>query len=77
MSGNLNTTTNSKEAQARIKINKLLEQSGWRFFDDENGKKFYQKFGFKPEKASKYKWLDEDGKVITTNNEQLMKLELG
>lgn len=27
-----------KEAQARIKINKLLEQSGWRFFDDENGK---------------------------------------
>jgi len=27
-----------KEAQARIKINKLLEQSGWRFFDDEKGK---------------------------------------
>ncbi len=27
----------SKEAQARIKINKLLEKSGWRFFDDENG----------------------------------------
>ncbi len=27
----------SKEAKARIKINKLLEQSGWRFFDDENG----------------------------------------
>ena len=26
------------EAQARIKINKLLETSGWRFFDDENGK---------------------------------------
>ena len=26
-----------KEAKARIKINKLLEQSGWRFFDDENG----------------------------------------
>ncbi len=24
----------STEAQARIKINKLLEQSGWRFFDD-------------------------------------------
>src|SRR3990172_2266951 len=23
-----------KEAKARIKINKLLEQSGWRFFDD-------------------------------------------
>ena len=29
---------NSKEAKARIKINKLLEQSGWRFEDDKNGK---------------------------------------
>ena len=28
---------NSKEAKARIKINKLLEQAGWRFFDDEKG----------------------------------------
>ena len=27
-----------KEASARIKINKLLEESGWSFFDDENGK---------------------------------------
>ncbi|MEI7480619.1 MAG: DEAD/DEAH box helicase family protein, partial [bacterium] len=27
-----------KEAQARIKINKLLEQSGWRFEDSEKGK---------------------------------------
>ncbi len=27
----------NKEAKARIKINKLLEQSGWRFFDDEIG----------------------------------------
>jgi type I restriction enzyme R subunit len=27
-----------KEAQARIKINKLLEEAGWRFFDDKNGK---------------------------------------
>jgi type I restriction enzyme R subunit len=29
---------NSKEAKARIKINRLLEKAGWRFFDDENGK---------------------------------------
>lgn len=29
---------NSKEAKARIKINKLLELAGWRFFDDDNGK---------------------------------------
>ncbi|MDP3337248.1 MAG: hypothetical protein Q8S51_10735 [Rhodoferax sp.] len=28
----------SKEAHARIKINKLLEGSGWRFFDDLPGK---------------------------------------
>ena len=27
-----------KEAKSRIKINKLLEESGWRFFDDDNGK---------------------------------------
>ena len=30
--------TNSKEAKARIKINKLLEQSEWRFEDDKKGK---------------------------------------
>jgi len=28
----------SKEAQARIKINRLLETAGWRFFDDGQGK---------------------------------------
>lgn len=28
----------SKEATARIKINRLLEQAGWRFFDDAKGK---------------------------------------
>ena len=27
----------AKEAQARIKINKLLEQAGWRFFDGKDG----------------------------------------
>src|SRR5687767_6638126 len=27
----------SKEARARIRINRLLEEAGWRFFDDENG----------------------------------------
>jgi len=25
-----------EEAKARIKINKLLEEAGWRFFDSEN-----------------------------------------
>jgi len=28
----------NKEAKARIKINNLLEDAGWRFFDDEKGK---------------------------------------
>ena len=28
----------AKEAKARIKINKLLEDSGWRFFDGQDGK---------------------------------------
>ena len=28
---------NSKEAKARLKINKLLEKAGWRFFDNEKG----------------------------------------
>jgi len=28
----------STEAQARIKINNLLEEAGWRFFVDRNGK---------------------------------------
>ena len=28
----------AKEAKARIKINKLLEENGWRFFDDKSGK---------------------------------------
>lgn len=27
-----------KEAKARIKINKLLEEAGWRFFDTKEGK---------------------------------------
>ncbi len=27
----------AKEAKARIKINKLLEEAGWRFFDNEEG----------------------------------------
>lgn len=27
----------SKEAKARVRINKLLEEAGWRFFDDDKG----------------------------------------
>jgi type I restriction enzyme, R subunit len=28
----------AKEAKARIKLNKLLEEAGWRFFDESKGK---------------------------------------
>ena len=37
-----NIMSNQKEATARIKINKLLEESGWRFFADKNGKQNIQ-----------------------------------
>lgn len=30
----------AKEAKARIKINRLLEESGWRFFDGATGKTY-------------------------------------
>jgi type I restriction enzyme R subunit len=30
--------SNSLEATARIKINKLLEEANWRFFDSADGK---------------------------------------
>ncbi len=35
---NISKMSNTLEATARIKINKLLEESGWRFFDNSEGK---------------------------------------
>ena len=32
-------TMSGTEAEARIKINKMLEEAGWRLCDDENGRK--------------------------------------
>ena len=46
---------NSKEAKARIKINKLLEESGWRFEDDNN-----IKANIKLEENIKFKDCDND-----------------
>ena len=59
-----------KEAMSRIKINRLLEESGWRFFDDKNGKaniclektikmskRFFEDFGKDFEEA-KYGYVD-------------------
>jgi len=34
----MNCDMAEKEAKARIKINKLLEEAGWRFFDSEQVK---------------------------------------
>ena len=34
----MNSMANAKEAKARIKINSLLKESGWRFFDTDKGK---------------------------------------
>lgn len=44
-----------KEAKARIKINKLLEEAGWRFFDNQQGKAT-----IKLESSIKFEELGED-----------------
>ena len=46
---------NQKEASARIKINRLLEESGWRFEDSEKGK-----VNIQLEAGVKFNELDED-----------------
>ena len=48
------------------------------YLDDDNlpAKAFYTKIGFLPEKASKYEWTDENNKIVATNNEHLMELDL-
>ncbi len=52
-----------KEAKARIKINKLLEESGWRFDDDEKGKANIQL-----EAGVKFSELDEDLENAVTHD---------
>ena len=47
--------TSQKEAQARIKINKLLEESGWRFEDNKN-----EKANIQLEPGVKFKELGDD-----------------
>lgn len=49
----------SKEAKARLKINKLLEDAGWRFFDDENG---YANIEVEPNIKMTRNQIDEMGK---------------
>ncbi len=53
----------SKEAKARIKINKLLEESGWRFDDNEKGKASIQL-----EAGVKFNELDEDLENAVTHD---------
>lgn len=54
---------NSKEAKARIKINKLLEDSGWRFEDSEKGKANIQL-----EASVKFNELDENLENAVTSD---------
>lgn len=54
---------NSKEAKARIKINKLLEDSGWRFEDSEKGKANIQL-----EAGVKFNELDENLENAVTSD---------
>lgn len=55
--------TNSKEASARLKINKLLEQAGWRFFDNEEGQANIQ---LEPNIKISRKEIDTFGKDFET-----------
>ena len=67
---------NSKEAKARIKINRMLEQAGWRFDDDKNGKTNiqlepgvkYTELGNDFENATRgfidFLLLDKDGRAL-------------
>jgi len=55
--------TNSKEAKVRIKINKLLEESGWRFEDDKKGKANIQL-----EAGVKFNELDDDFENAVTHD---------
>ena len=48
----------AKEARARIKINKLLEDADWRFFDDENG---YANIQVEPNVKMTKKQVDDFG----------------
>jgi len=54
---------NTNEAKARIKINKLLEESGWRFDDDKNGKANIQL-----EVGVKFNELDENLEDAVTSD---------
>jgi type I restriction enzyme R subunit len=54
---------NQKEASARIKINKLLEESGWRFEDDKKSKANIQL-----EAGVKFNELDEDLENAVTSD---------
>lgn len=54
-----------KEAKARIKINKLLEESGWRFEDDKSGKA-----NIRLEAGVKFSELGDDFENAETNDKR-------
>lgn len=56
---------NSKEAKARLKINKLLEEAGWNFFDDEKRQANIQ---LEPNVKLTQKDIDAFGEDFETTN---------
>jgi len=66
----------AKEAQARIKINKLLEESGWRFFDHPSGK---ASIVLEPKvtltKAAIVAEIEAEHALVTANRELIARFE--
>ncbi|MDD3299452.1 MAG: type I restriction enzyme HsdR N-terminal domain-containing protein [Bacteroidales bacterium] len=54
-----------KDASARIKINDLLRQSGWRFFDDESGK---ANVSLENQTTITHKFIDDLGNDFETSS---------
>jgi type I restriction enzyme R subunit len=72
--------SNNLEAKARIKINKLLEEAGWRFFDTNEGKanihlESHIKFDDLGDDFQKAKGGFIDFLLLDTNNNPLVVLE--
>jgi len=63
--------TNSKEAKERIKINKLLEESGWKFFDTEKEQANIQ---LEPNVKMTQKDIDTFGKDFETTKNGYRKI---
>ena len=62
----------AKEAKARIKINNLLEEAGWKFFDDEKGQANIQ---LEPNVQLSQKDIDAFGDDFETTKNRLQQFK--